>query len=289
MKESKIYIKYKVGNKIYEDDLYQNQHYTIEANADGDNGVRFVFVPREKIELVSFELKYLRKTVPGEKFFVNGYQAWTTSREMGADDVQKGLTPLAKVIPFAKVLLELTGDYAFTEYSGKPGRFHSFTYTYFRKENVVELYGSLNERTRMAVRESASSRDAVTTFRVLERFEPGPKDDGYTLVDCKLFTGRTHQIRVHMEFTRHPLVGDPMYTAGAPSAPQANLGLDRQFLHSFCLEFEHPITGKHLSFADALPMDLLDVLENLKARSEGRTEAGKEIHSLLADAPRSYL
>lgn len=147
MKESKIYIKYKVGNKIYEDDLYQNQHYTIEANADGDNGVRFVFVPREKIELVSFELKYLRKTVPGEKFFVNGYQAWTTSREMGADDVQKGLTPLAKVIPFAKVLLDLTGDYAFTEYSGKPGRFHSFTYTYFRKENVVELYGSLNERT----------------------------------------------------------------------------------------------------------------------------------------------
>lgn len=148
---------------------------------------------------------------------------------------------------------------------------------------------SLNERTRMAVRESASSREAVTTFRVLERFEPGPKDDGYTLVDCKLFTGRTHQIRVHMEFTRHPLVGDPMYTAGAPSAPQANLGLDRQFLHSFCLEFDHPITGKRLSFADALPMDLLDVLESLKARSEGRTEAGEEIYSLLTDAPRSYL
>ena len=147
MKESKIYIKYKIGNKVYEDDLYQNQHYTIEAIADGENGVRFVFVPREKIELVSFELKYLRQTAPGEKFFVNGYQAWTTSREMGAGDVQKGLTPLAKIIPFAKIILELTGDYAFTEYSGKPGKFHSFTYTYFRKENAVELYGSLNERT----------------------------------------------------------------------------------------------------------------------------------------------
>ena len=148
---------------------------------------------------------------------------------------------------------------------------------------------SVNERTRMAVRESASSREAVTTFRVLERFEPGPKDDGYTLVDCKLFTGRTHQIRVHMEFTRHPLVGDPMYTAGAPSVPQASLGLGRQFLHSFCLKFEHPVSGKLLTFADALPTDLHDVLENLQERSEGRTEAGEEINSLLADAPRSYL
>ena len=151
MKESKIYIKYKVDNRVYEDDMYQNQHYTIEETATGDNSIRFVIAPREKIELIAFGLKYLRPSAPGEKFFVNGYQAWTTSREMSADDVQKGLTPLAKIIPFAKILLELTGDYGFTEYSGKPGRFHSFTYTYFRKENTVELYGSLNERTGFTV------------------------------------------------------------------------------------------------------------------------------------------
>ena len=65
---------------------------------------------------------------------------------------------------------------------------------------------SANERTRMAVRDVPSARDAVTTFRVLERFEPRQHDDGYTLIDCKLFTGRTHQIRVHMQYAKHPLV-----------------------------------------------------------------------------------
>ncbi|MFR1639830.1 MAG: RluA family pseudouridine synthase [Eggerthellaceae bacterium] len=100
------------------------------------------------------------------------------------------------------------------------------------------------ERTRMAVRDTPSAREAITTFRVLERFEHGARDDGYTLIDCKLFTGRTHQIRVHLEYAKHPLVGDPAYTSGAPSAPAADLGLDRQFLHSFQLSFQHPVTGE---------------------------------------------
>lgn len=145
---------------------------------------------------------------------------------------------------------------------------------------------SANERTRMAVREAASSREAVTTFRVLERFEPGPKDDGYTLIDCKLFTGRTHQIRVHMEFTKHPLVGDPMYTASAPSSPHADLGLDRQFLHSFRLDFAHPATGEEMSFRDGLPDDLRAALASIVDRSRGRTEAGDETLALLSEAPR---
>ena len=55
-----------------------------------------------------------------------------------------------------------------------------------------------------------SARDALTTFRVLERFEHGSRDNGYTLIDCKLYTGRTHQIRVHMQYAKHPLVGDPV-------------------------------------------------------------------------------
>lgn len=148
---------------------------------------------------------------------------------------------------------------------------------------------SANERTRMAVREAPSAREAVTTFRVLERFEAGPRDDGYTLIDCKLFTGRTHQIRVHMEFAKHPLVGDPMYTSGAPGAPAANRGLDRQFLHSFRLDFEHPVTGEHLSFKDGLPADLKGVLDGLSDRDARRTEAGEEVLRLLADAPRPRL
>ncbi len=144
---------------------------------------------------------------------------------------------------------------------------------------------SANERTRMAVRDVPSAREAITTFRVLERFEHGRRDDGYTLVECKLFTGRTHQIRVHMQYTRHPIVGDPVYTANGPRDPEAQLGLERQFLHSFRIGFEHPITGEPLSFADNLPRDLAEALASLEARSIGVTDAGREVAELMADAP----
>ena len=137
------------------------------------------------------------------------------------------------------------------------------------------------DRTRMAVRDCDSAREAITTFKVIERFEHGPRDNGYTLIDCKLFTGRTHQIRVHMEYTKHPLVGDPLYAASRPKAESANLGLRRQFLHSFMLEFEHPITGEHLHFVDDVSADLGDVLEALDERSMGVTDHGRMIFGML--------
>lgn len=145
---------------------------------------------------------------------------------------------------------------------------------------------SANERTRMAVRDVPSARDAVTTFRVLERFEPRQHDDGYTLIDCKLFTGRTHQIRVHMQYAKHPLVGDPVYTANGPKDVRAQLGLKRQFLHSFRIRFAHPETSEELEFADNLPRDLDEALRSLGDRSRGMTDAGREVAALLADAPR---
>lgn len=145
---------------------------------------------------------------------------------------------------------------------------------------------SANERTRMAVRDVPSARDAVTTFRVLERFEPRQHDDGYTLIDCKLFTGRTHQIRVHMQYAKHPLVGDPVYTSNGPKDARAQLGLKRQFLHSFRIRFIHPETSEELEFADNLPRDLDEALHSLGDRSRGMTDAGREVAALLADAPR---
>ena len=141
------------------------------------------------------------------------------------------------------------------------------------------------DRTRMAIRDSENARDAVTTFRVLERFEAGPRDNGYSLVDCKLFTGRTHQIRVHMEYVKHPLVGDPLYTANRPKSESSNMGLRRQFLHSFMLSFDHPITLEPLTFVDNLPRDLKAVLDGLSERLVERTEAGQEVFDKLKDAP----
>ena len=134
------------------------------------------------------------------------------------------------------------------------------------------------ERTRMAVSDSASARDSITTFTVLERFDAGPKGDGYTLVDCKLFTGRTHQIRVHMNYIKHACVGDPVYGSGSVAM---QLGLTRQFLHSYRLAFTHPATGEDLEFVDGLPADLARALESISDRSRGRTEAGETAYAAI--------
>jgi len=137
------------------------------------------------------------------------------------------------------------------------------------------------DRLRMHVSDSSSAKQAVTTFRVLERFMAGARDDGYTLVECKLYTGRTHQIRVHMAYIDHPVVGDQLYGA---RRPKADRGLTRQFLHSYHLEFDHPATGEHLSFDEPLPEDLDSLLRELEPDSMGRTEAGQGVLAALEQA-----
>lgn len=133
----------------------------------------------------------------------------------------------------------------------------------------------------MRVSGDASAREALTSFRVLERFDAGNRDDGYTLVECKLFTGRTHQIRVHMQYIHHCIVGDPLYGS---HTIHAQLKLDRQFLHSYRLGFEHPSTGEYLQFTDYLPGDLEAALGRLSGRSIGRTPAGDEVMASLTSA-----
>ena len=133
---------------------------------------------------------------------------------------------------------------------------------------------STRDRVKMAVSDDPFARQAITTFQVLERFEPARGDEGYTLVECHLYTGRTHQIRVHMRHIHHPLVGDPLYGKGNE---RMNLDLDRQFLHSWSVQFEHPVTGETISCRDELPWDLAAALDELHDRSLGRTDAGRAI------------
>lgn len=130
---------------------------------------------------------------------------------------------------------------------------------------------STRDRVKMAVSDDPFARQAITTFRVLERFEAGRWDEGYTLVECHLYTGRTHQIRVHMRHIHHPLVGDPLYGKGDA---RMNLDLDRQFLHSWSVAFDHPVTGQRIECKDELPWDLAAALDDLHDRSLGLTEAG---------------
>jgi len=138
------------------------------------------------------------------------------------------------------------------------------------------------DRMRMGVSDRVDAKQSVTTFRVLERFEAGRYDDGFTLLECKLYTGRTHQIRVHMAYIKHPCVGDPIY---GPGKLKADLGLERQFLHAYRLELEHPVTGEHLRFIDPPPEDLASRLASISDLSMGRTPAGDEVYALLDAGP----
>ena len=137
------------------------------------------------------------------------------------------------------------------------------------------------DRMRMAVSDHPDAKQCVTTFRVLERFMAGTHDDGYTLVECKLYTGRTHQIRVHMQYIKHPVVGDPMY---GRARPKGDLGLGRQFLHAYRIAFDHPATGERIDLLDPLPTDLAERLRALEPDSMGRTAAGDEVIGLVLPA-----
>lgn len=108
-----------------------------------------------------------------------------------------------------------------------------------------------NDRKKMAVVKEGG-RDAITDYEVLERFGK------YTLVRCKLRTGRTHQIRVHMEYLGYPLVGDPKY-----SPMKTPFAIKGQALHSHTLEFTHPRTGERMKFEAPLPEDMHKIITRL--------------------------
>jgi 23S rRNA pseudouridine1911/1915/1917 synthase len=122
------------------------------------------------------------------------------------------------------------------------------------------------DRKRMAV-VARGGKPALTRFRLLEAFHTAA-----ALVECRLATGRTHQIRVHMAQAGHPLVGDPVYLRRTPAAarglaPEARgllLDFPRQALHATRLGFAHPRTGEWLQFTSAMPPDMALLLATLR-------------------------
>ncbi len=108
-------------------------------------------------------------------------------------------------------------------------------------------------RTRMAV--SQRGKQARTGYRVLERYGRA------ALVECRLETGRTHQIRVHFQHIHHPLLGDPVYRRGARQAPT----FARQALHAYELSLAHPRSGRAVSWRAPLPPDMQRLIDELRA------------------------
>jgi 23S rRNA pseudouridine1911/1915/1917 synthase len=127
-------------------------------------------------------------------------------------------------------------------------------------------------RTRMAIH--LSGRPAVTHYEILERFGV------HTYLRCNLETGRTHQIRVHMQYLKAPIVGDPVYglksimpiKSMSDELRQHVLSFNRQALHAIRLGLIHPLSGEAMEWSIDLPDDMKALLEIIRAEQLGETE-----------------
>ena len=172
------------------------------------------------------------------------------------DKDTSGLLMVAKNDRAHGVLSRQLADHSLTR------RYRAIVYN-----NIKEDEGTIDRpigrdpanRLRNAVTD-ANSRRAVTHYRVLERF------GDFTLIEAQLETGRTHQIRVHMAYIKHPLLGDDLY-----GPRRKRPGVHRQMLHAGVLGFVHPSTGEYMEFSSPLPEDFRAVLEKLRKRDAGRT------------------
>ncbi|MSQ63312.1 MAG: RluA family pseudouridine synthase [Betaproteobacteria bacterium] len=116
-------------------------------------------------------------------------------------------------------------------------------------------------RTRMAV--IVGGRQARTIYKVLERFGKGALP-GFALLECRLETGRTHQIRVHLQHIKCPIAGDAVYRRGAKPVEMRGVAFKRQALHAAELELIHPRSGKIMHWSAPLPADMKKLLANLR-------------------------
>jgi 23S rRNA pseudouridine1911/1915/1917 synthase len=157
------------------------------------------------------------------------------------------------------------------------------------RQYVAVVYGSMiaggsvdapigrhtRDRLRQAIVEEPAGKPAVTHYRVHERFR------AHTLIECRLETGRTHQIRVHMAHVRHALVGDPVYGSGlklpkgaTPELTEAMRGFRRQALHAQTLQFAHPADGRAVRVEADIPDDMQALIAAL--REDSKTHATRK-------------
>lgn len=131
-------------------------------------------------------------------------------------------------------------------------KYYALVYGHFKlKKGRIDAPIGRHPKNRLKNAVVADGRHAVTHFEVIESFEK------YSLLSCELQTGRTHQIRVHLSYINHPIVGDPVY------GPQPPIGKKGQFLHAYRLSFVHPTTKKTMTFEAPLPESFKSFIDSL--------------------------
>ena len=178
-------LKYSLAGAVYETVGYSGPHFSV-ITVNDESGVKLTLIPSRPITLISASLEFWHEYEKNEKFFVNGYQSWTTSGEMSAEDIYRGTTPLAGVTKYTKDMAITSGDYAFTRYEPRPGFFHSFTYAYLRRGDEFELFGSLSERNGYTVFYSDMEKHI---FSVEKDVEGLTISEPYEMFDIVRFVG----------------------------------------------------------------------------------------------------
>lgn len=150
-----------------------------------------------------------------------------------------------------------------------------------RRDGVIDAPLARSTSNRLKIAVARDGRHAVTHYKVLETFAGRDKPAVVSLIELQLETGRTHQIRVHLAHSGHPILGDPLYGTGmrtraallTPEAQDALNALGRQALHAAGLSFIHPASGRRLTFESNFPADIQGLADRLRGPEKSRPKA----------------
>lgn len=181
IKDFKFELEYKTNEGVKRVAGAENDLYAIKTEI-GDDCFKLKLVTKSKIELKNAFITFGFKYEDEDKVYVNGYQSWTTSREFGKCDVQKGLAKLSDSVKLIRNFCDLFGDYNFQTYSGIAGEFHSYSYTYIKRGGLIKVLGTATERNGYTVIHHNMNANKITVQKDVEGVTVDGEYDLFDLV-----------------------------------------------------------------------------------------------------------
>ncbi len=189
----KLHTQIKVNGSERFYSSFENECFDFSVK-ETKKGIKGVFTAKKDMVMQSLSLKTEKDFDDDDLFYANGYQAWTTSREFSRNDKLDGLLDAARITKFTAHFAGLSGDYHFAEY-GEKGKFHSYTYCYFREkgENEITLYGSKSERNGFTVFEVDMNDDEFIIKKDVEGLALTAGQE-YEMFDIAIFEGEMNKV-----------------------------------------------------------------------------------------------
>ena len=184
MHDPVLTIVYRCEGRRFTSHRTENEHFKIDFSFT-DGAIKAKLTPKAPLTLVKFRVRFDHEFIPGDLFFGNGYQAWTTSREYRTTDKMRDMIPLAATRKL-KELAGISADWRFVDWPKEPGRFFSHTYTYVRRGDELLFIGSLSEKTGFTVIYADVNADTLT---VAKDVEGADVTEEYDLLDAVVLRG----------------------------------------------------------------------------------------------------